>query len=67
MEVVAEGVETVDQLDQLRQLGCELGQGYLFSRPVPADKAIKLANGDDILPLSGNKTIPEHLRLVSNS
>src|SRR6185436_789337 len=36
MEVVAEGVETLAQLSQLRKLNCEYGQGYLFSRPVDA-------------------------------
>jgi EAL domain-containing protein (putative c-di-GMP-specific phosphodiesterase class I) len=39
MEVVAEGVETEDQLAQLRALKCEYGQGYLFSRPVDAETA----------------------------
>lgn len=39
MNVVAEGIETIHQLHQLRVLGCEYGQGYLFSRPVPADEA----------------------------
>jgi diguanylate cyclase (GGDEF)-like protein/PAS domain S-box-containing protein len=34
IEVVAEGIETAAQLDKLRQLGCRMGQGYLFSRPV---------------------------------
>jgi PAS domain S-box-containing protein len=34
LQVVAEGIETKDQLDFLLSLGCELGQGYLFSRPV---------------------------------
>ncbi|MFL6374420.1 MAG: PAS domain S-box protein [Pyrinomonadaceae bacterium] len=34
IEVVAEGIETPAQLDKLRQLGCRMGQGYLFSRPV---------------------------------
>lgn len=34
MESVAEGVETVAQLSQLRALGCNFGQGYLLSRPV---------------------------------
>ncbi|QQR38279.1 putative bifunctional diguanylate cyclase/phosphodiesterase [Devosia rhizoryzae] len=34
MRVVAEGIETPRQSDILRQLGCTLGQGYLFSRPV---------------------------------
>jgi diguanylate cyclase (GGDEF)-like protein len=37
MNVVAEGVETLSQLTQLRSLNCQYGQGYLFSRPVDAD------------------------------
>jgi predicted signal transduction protein with EAL and GGDEF domain len=37
MEVVAEGVETLSQLTQLRKLNCQYGQGYLFSRPVAAE------------------------------
>jgi diguanylate cyclase (GGDEF)-like protein len=36
MQVIAEGIETTDQLRQLRELGCEFGQGHLFSRSVPA-------------------------------
>lgn len=35
MHVIAEGVETEAQLSILQQLGCEAGQGYLFSRPIP--------------------------------
>ncbi len=34
--VVAEGIETQDQLSKLRALGCDRGQGYVFSRPVGA-------------------------------
>jgi len=37
LEVVAEGIETVGQCDILRQLGVELGQGWLFGRPQPAE------------------------------
>lgn len=34
LDVVAEGVETVEQFDRLREVGCQLYQGYLFSAPV---------------------------------
>jgi diguanylate cyclase (GGDEF)-like protein/PAS domain S-box-containing protein len=37
MTVLAEGIETPRQLQRLRELGCELGQGYLFSPAVAAD------------------------------
>ncbi len=36
LRTVAEGVETPEQLEQLRALGCELLQGFLMSRPIPA-------------------------------
>jgi diguanylate cyclase (GGDEF)-like protein/PAS domain S-box-containing protein len=36
LQSIAEGIETPEQLSLIRELGCELGQGYLFSRPVPA-------------------------------
>lgn len=42
MDVVSEGIETTDQLDRLRDIGCDYGQGYLFSRPVPAESAESL-------------------------
>jgi EAL domain-containing protein (putative c-di-GMP-specific phosphodiesterase class I) len=45
MEVVAEGIESSRQLDLLRQLGCGLGQGFLFSKPVNAAKAEKYLIG----------------------
>jgi diguanylate cyclase (GGDEF)-like protein/PAS domain S-box-containing protein len=42
VEVTGEGIETPEQLARLRELGCRLGQGYLFSRPVPARQLAKL-------------------------
>ena len=39
MRVVAEGIETTEQLDLARSLGCDEVQGYLISRPVSADEA----------------------------
>ncbi|MBI5516673.1 MAG: EAL domain-containing protein [Deltaproteobacteria bacterium] len=39
MKLVAEGVETVPQRDTLQRLGCDYGQGYLFSRPVSPSRA----------------------------
>lgn len=35
---VAEGIETQQQLQYLQQIGCQFGQGYLFSQPLPADE-----------------------------
>ena len=39
MKVVAEGVETEEQLSRLRKMGCDLAQGYHFARPLPVDEA----------------------------
>ncbi|AFY78331.1 PAS domain S-box/diguanylate cyclase (GGDEF) domain-containing protein [Pleurocapsa sp. PCC 7327] len=67
LAAIAEGVETKEQLMQLRQLGCEYVQGYLFSPPVPVPAATKLLaklfngakatdrNGSGIMPLSNGR------------
>jgi predicted signal transduction protein with EAL and GGDEF domain len=36
LDVIPEGVEELDQLSRLREMGCHFGQGFLFSRPLSA-------------------------------
>ena len=43
IEIIAEGIETSDQLNFLRQRHCEMGQGYLFSKPLPAKEFERFA------------------------
>lgn len=68
MGVVAEGVETQKQLGRLRELNCESGQGFLFSRPLSAPSAedlirrtiqwqAKLANSDRVHQRLGLKEV----------
>jgi EAL domain-containing protein (putative c-di-GMP-specific phosphodiesterase class I) len=42
MDVVAEGIETEEQLHMLKGMGCRFGQGYLFARPLPAETITEL-------------------------
>lgn len=46
MHVVAEGIETAEQLAQLRDHGCQFGQGYYFSHPLDAEGATQLIERD---------------------
>ncbi|SAK52270.1 RNase II stability modulator [Caballeronia hypogeia] len=46
--VVAEGVETQEQLDMLRDVRCDKVQGYLLSRPVPLESLLALAGANDL-------------------
>lgn len=41
LSVIAEGIEEPEQADMLRDMGCQLGQGYLFSRPIPQAQLIE--------------------------
>jgi EAL domain-containing protein (putative c-di-GMP-specific phosphodiesterase class I) len=42
LDVIAEGIETDEELEFVRAVGCSHGQGYLFARPVPAEAFRKL-------------------------
>jgi EAL domain-containing protein (putative c-di-GMP-specific phosphodiesterase class I) len=43
LQLVATGLETREQLDALRRLGCDLGEGPLFSQPIDAAGALEIA------------------------
>ena len=61
LEVVAEGIENEQQFHRLRELGCEFGQGYLFSKPVEAEAAGKMIGKrfeDLVLNENNNKSFP---------
>jgi diguanylate cyclase (GGDEF)-like protein len=50
LDVVAEGVETPEQLRELRALGCSFVQGFLLSRPVPIDALVALLEAQSAAP-----------------
>ncbi len=52
LKVVAEGVENEEQLNLLKVMGCDEMQGFLFSPPVPADKATNLLISNNSPPAS---------------
>jgi EAL domain-containing protein (putative c-di-GMP-specific phosphodiesterase class I) len=61
LSAVAEGIEHQAQADRLRQMGCRLGQGYLFGRPAPA------AEVDRLLLLHEAERKPPQLALVPDA
>jgi EAL domain-containing protein (putative c-di-GMP-specific phosphodiesterase class I) len=60
MDAIAEGIETPDQLDELKKLGCNYGQGYLLSHPMDRDKAERYLESR----LEGIKTSPAQIQSV---
>lgn len=63
MDVTAEGVETATQLAQLKALGCEFGQGFLFSKPLNSASAEALMSGNaqwfDVM-----HTLPSYFHII---
>lgn len=62
IDVVAEGIETLAQWEELRALGCDRGQGYWFARPLPADEMERLlssaAGARAVLPAGAPAVLP---------
>jgi diguanylate cyclase (GGDEF)-like protein/PAS domain S-box-containing protein len=55
LQTIAEGIETEEQAELLREFGCPYGQGYQFARPAPADQIGKLLTSpNELPPRSGN-------------
>jgi EAL domain-containing protein (putative c-di-GMP-specific phosphodiesterase class I) len=51
LKVVAEGVETLKQVRMLREMDCDYGQGFYFSKPVTADEATAMLEAQNDVPL----------------
>lgn len=67
LTVVAEGIETRDQMKRLQALGCDYAQGYFFARPMPVaefEELLKVQCTQSILPLSQNETRIRSLLII---
>ncbi|MBA3004161.1 MAG: EAL domain-containing protein, partial [Desulfurivibrio sp.] len=49
-KVIVEGIETEPQLAQVKAMGCEYGQGYLFAKPLPMEQAEELLRSPKSFP-----------------
>ena len=64
--IIAEGIETPAQMQLLKDLGCDEGQGFLFARPMPADELLNYLQTKEIM-VSTPTTIDEYLQSWSNT
>lgn len=58
LTLVAEGIENTDQREFVSMIGCELGQGYLFSAPLPARQIISILKESQANPRHFHKSLP---------
>jgi diguanylate cyclase (GGDEF)-like protein/PAS domain S-box-containing protein len=64
MSILAEGIETLDQLGFLRRNHCDMFQGYLLGRPVDAEATTLLLRGRHLLPKAFDATRPDRVLLL---
>ncbi len=67
IQVIAEGVETQLQASELERLGCEIGQGYFYARPMAFDDAIELLRAQQANPPSMDMIVPVMKRAASEA
>jgi len=58
-EVVAEGIETQTQLRQLQELGCTIGQGYIFGKPMTAEDLLPKLAGGIFMPIIAEDSVSD--------
>ena len=73
LEIIAEGIETYAQLSRIRDIGCEMGQGFYFDKPLTARQATRLVEarvaGHTFFDSERDAPLPHapHLRVVHRS
>ena len=66
LRVIGEGIETAEQATRLQLLGCDIGQGYYFARPMPAEEfAALLHRGPNLMPGSPTRPRSDRARAVA--
>ncbi len=58
LDIVAEGVETLEQLEMLQSLGCPLAQGYFLSRPMTPEQIARLLSKREVAPSGARSALP---------